>query len=232
MRHVMTLAAFLLLAPLASAASFDCSGPLGPDEKLVCGDKLLSLLDTQLARVHAAELMQEQKGSGLSETVRQMSKDFLADRGSCGTDRQCVLATYMSIIAQLGEVSDVPAGVDAITIAAGRAKPSSHLPSKIGQCVITRVDAVHPRTGDGSPAKPEYFDGGTGVDFTNGGYQVSYKREEAVIASRPGDRVTLCLVSVPHRCPAGVDEGRGYFTTNHRTHRSWAMFDSQHECGM
>ena len=182
--------------------------------------------------MHAAELKKQQPGSGLSETVREMSKDFLADRRFCGTDRQCILATYLSIIAQLGNVSDVPAGIDAMTIAAGRAKPSSHLPAKIGQCVITRVDGVHPRTSDGSPAKPEDFDGGTGVDFTNGGYQVSYKREEAVIASRPGDRVTLCLVSVPHRCPPGVEDGRGYFTTNHRTHGSWAMFDSQHECGM
>ena len=232
MRHVMTFAAFLLLAQFASAASFDCSGTLSPDEKLVCGDQLLSSLDTRLARVHAAELKKEEPGSGLSDTVREMSKDFLADRRSCGTDRQCVLATYLSIIAQLGDVSDLPAGIDAMTIAAGRAKPSGHLPAKMGECVITRIDAVYPRAGDGSPVKPEDFDGGTSLDFTNGGHQVSYKREEAVIASRPGDRVTLCLVSVPHRCPPGVEDGRGYFTTNHRTHKSWAMFDSQHECGM
>jgi uncharacterized protein len=84
----MTLAAFLLLAQFASAASFDCSGALSPDEKLVCGDQLLSSLDTRLARVHAAELKKEEPGSGLSDTVREMSKDFLADRRSCGTDRQ------------------------------------------------------------------------------------------------------------------------------------------------
>jgi uncharacterized protein len=226
MSRLMIFAFSLLAASCASAASFDCSGKLEQDEKIVCNDKLLSSLDSRLMGVHAAAKQ------NFADAARDLSSDFLADRKSCGADRQCILATYMSILANMGEMTDVPKGLDANTIAAGKAKPSKGLPEKIGQCVFTKIDQVHPRVGDGSPEQPEDYDAGTGVDFANDGYQVSYDREEALMQSKPGDTVTMCLVSMPHRCPPGEDGGRGYFTTNQRTHLSWAMYDSQHACGM
>jgi hypothetical protein len=72
---------------------------------------------------------------------------------------------------------------------------------------------------------------GSSVIFVNGGSQVSYEQETAVDASRPGDPVKMCLVSIPRHCPPGDDRGREYKTTNLRTHKSWRLPDSEHMCG-
>ena len=75
------------------------------------------------------------------------------------------------------------------------------------------------------------YDFGTGVDFENGGYQVSYEREEALLRSKPGDPVVMCLVSIPHGCPPGDERGREFAVTNERTGETWTLPDSQHSCG-
>ena len=50
-------------------------------------------------------------------------------------------------------------------------------------------------------------------------------------ASRPGDVVRVCLVSIPRPCPPGDKRGRVYKTTNLRTHGEWTLPDSEHSCG-
>jgi hypothetical protein len=49
--------------------------------------------------------------------------------------------------------------------------------------------------------------------------------------SRPGDRVSMCLVSIPKDCPPGDDRGRTYKATNKRTGHTWTLPDSEHMCG-
>lgn len=100
-----------------------------------------------------------------------------------------------------------------------------------GRCVATKVASVHPRLGDGSPVKSTDYDSGTGIEFDNGGSQVSYEREKALLASRPGDGAILCLIALPQLCPPGDDRGRSYLVTNTRTRLTWTLPDSQHMCG-
>jgi hypothetical protein len=97
-------------------------------------------------------------------------------------------------------------------------------PTRIGQCIGTRVKEVGTRL-ENTPGS------GSLVTFTNGGVQVSYEQVREVDESRPGDRVSMCLVSIPKDCPPGDDRGRTYKTTNKRTGQSWTLPDSEHMCG-
>ncbi|MGC1574670.1 MAG: hypothetical protein WA813_00810 [Beijerinckiaceae bacterium] len=97
-------------------------------------------------------------------------------------------------------------------------------PTRIGQCVGTRVKEVGTRL-ENTPGS------GSLVTFTNGGVQVSYDQVREVDESRRGDRVSMCLVSIPKDCPPGDDRGRTYKTTNKRTGQSWTLPDSEHMCG-
>ena len=97
-------------------------------------------------------------------------------------------------------------------------------PTRIGQCVGTRVKEVGTRL-ENTPGS------GSLVTFTNGRVQVSYDQVREVDESRPGDRVSMCLVSIPKDCPPGDDRGRTYKTTNKRTGQSWTLPDSEHMCG-
>ena len=106
------------------------------------------------------------------------------------------------------------------------AEPASAagLPRRVGQCVETRVKEVSTRL-ENTPGS------GSAIDFENGGYQVSYEQIPAVDNSRPGDPVTMCLVSIPRGCPPGDKRGREYRTTNKRTGQSWKLPDAEHMCG-
>lgn len=220
----------LLPVSAAGAAGFDCAKATTADERAVCADERLSDLDSLLGRAYA-----EAKKAATFDDVKQVAQDFLADRKACRSDAACILASYVSVLGQLqmrGARDGVPASITAETIAGGRAPLASGLPETVGQCVATTIDSVHPRIGDpDQPIQDEDYDAGTGVEFGNGGYQVSYDREAALIESKPGDPVVMCLVALPHRCPPGDDRGRVYTTTNQRTGATWTMADSQHLCG-
>ena len=106
------------------------------------------------------------------------------------------------------------------------------LPKHIGQCSITGISNIGTRLFD--PAHPHIRPNpelGTSVDFVNGGHQVSYDLVKAIARSRIGDRVRVCLVSIPRHCPPGDTRGRFYRTLNLRTHRGWTLPDAQHLCG-
>ena len=104
------------------------------------------------------------------------------------------------------------------------------LPTQVGQCTGTTIKDVTTRLQDGVTNQP-VPGSGSAVDFVNGGYQVSYDTIAAVSQSRAGDKVTMCLVSVPQGYPPGDDRGRTYKTTNLRSHGSWTLPDSEHMCG-
>jgi hypothetical protein len=104
------------------------------------------------------------------------------------------------------------------------------LPARIGQCAPTTIKSIGTRLEDGATHKP-IPGSGSAVNFANGGYQVSYDTVPAITASRVGDAVTMCLVSMPQNCPPGDTRGKTYKTTNARTHGSWTLPDSEHSCG-
>lgn len=94
----------------------------------------------------------------------------------------------------------------------------------VGQCVTTTVVRVGTRL----VATPG---SGTAIQFANGIALVSYDTVPPAEASKPGDPVRMCLKSVPRNCPPGDDRGKVYTVTNLKTHQSFTLPDSQHECG-
>jgi hypothetical protein len=107
---------------------------------------------------------------------------------------------------------------------------AKNLPRKVGECVETTIAAITDRFGK-NIMDPSQDSNGTRVGFANGGGQVSYDRETAIVRSRVGDKVRMCLQSVPSDCPAGDDRGKIYNTRNLRTGEAWSLSDSQHRCG-
>ncbi|MBO0902282.1 lysozyme inhibitor LprI family protein [Jiella sonneratiae] len=227
---VAGLLAAVVAAGPAAAASFDCRKAATPAEKIVCGDLLLSELDGRLGKAYAAVT----KAGDFADEAKGTARNFQAVRAKCGSDKGCILAAYVGVLQSLqnlGAPNAAPGSVSAQTIAAGDAPRSGKLPQSIGACVTTTIAGIHPRLGDGSPPKDADYDFGTGVEYDNGGYGVSYEREAALLRSKPGDTVVMCLVSIPHDCPPGDERGRFYLATNQRTGESWTLPDSQHMCG-
>lgn len=110
------------------------------------------------------------------------------------------------------------------------ASVAENLPKKVGQCVETTITAITDRFGKGVMDSPN-DSSGTVVKFANGGGQISYDKETAIIRSKIGDKVRICLKSIPTDCPPGDERGKIYNTQNLRTGEAWSLSDSQHRCG-
>jgi uncharacterized protein len=221
---------FGLLTGQAHAASFDCAKAATPDEHAVCSDPQLSQLDELVAKAYA----EAKAATPGDQSVVAAARGFLKDRRACDADRSCLLANYVGILLtyrNFGAKEVVPSWVSAPAIAGNRPPSSGPLPTRIGQCSTTQVARVTPRLDSGHPPTSADFDSGTAIDYRNNGYQVSYDREAALLNSRPGDTVLMCLIAVPHDCPAGDDRGRVYTVTNMRTSATWTLPDSEHSCG-
>lgn len=203
----------------AFAASFDCRRARSPDEIAVCSDPVLSEMDERVSVAFA----QAKFASG--ERVIGVGRRFLASRRACGADRACIGQVYQAMAeaySQLGSGEEIR----------GSATPQVRtLPKQIGDCVTTTVADVTPRLDPRRAPISEDFDSGTAINFANGGHQVSYEREEALMQSRIGDPTRMCLISIPRNCPPNDNRGRVYSTTNLRTRQTWSLPDAQHVCG-
>ena len=221
LNFIIAAGAGLLLATAAEAAGFDCAKAGSADEKIVCGDSELSRLDELFNERYAA-----QKKASAGDNLVHAARNFLADRRDCGGDRSCILSAYLAVLWTISaDKSDFMEGISAKSLAGNRSPEAKTIPAKVGQCAATSIVEVHPRLdGDAN------FDSGTGIDYANDGYQVSYRREEALIGSKPGDHVTMCLVQIDRDCDAG-ESGRLFLVTNDRTRESWILPDAQHKCG-
>ena len=104
------------------------------------------------------------------------------------------------------------------------------LPSRVGECAVTRIKELAHRLEDGV-THVQIKDSGSAVTLENGLSQVSYDELSAVHRARVGDRVLMCLVFIPRHCPKGDDRGKIYTTTDLRTVLSWTLPDSEHSCG-
>lgn len=211
------------------AASFDCTRAATPDERSVCADPRLSELDDALNKANSQARASTDRSDAASLVT--VARGILTDRHACGAAWGCLVGIYLGGLQsyqRFGSTVSVPDWVTALDIAQGRAPESNSLPTKPGQCVTTQVASVTSRL-EGEP--PGSFESGTAINFANGGHQVSYERESALIASRQGDRAIMCLTTIPRACPPGDDRGRYYTVTNLRTRMSWSLPDSQHLCG-
>ena len=236
-RHVSaaTAVGFVLTSSLAAkAASFDCVKASTVEEHAVCADPNLSALDSRLGQAFAQSKKDAASDPQEMTRVMAVAHIFQKQRQECGSAKSCLVASYAGALdgyGSTGSTMQIPSWIDADAISGGKAPPSDTVPKSPGQCVSTRVAEVHPRLGGDGPVKSTDYDAGTGVEFDNGGHQVSYSREQGLITSYPGDTVVMCLISIPQACPPGDDRGRSYLVTNMRTKKTWTLPDSQHMCG-
>lgn len=107
---------------------------------------------------------------------------------------------------------------------------TDRLPNRIGECRETRIVRITTRLMEWPTRRP-IPDTGSAVFLRNGGYQVSHWEVDEINRSRAGDRVLMCLVSVPEDCPPGDNRGRIYRTTNLRTGENWTLPDDTRVCG-
>jgi uncharacterized protein len=229
---------FLGVAVSATAAgqgarpSFDCRAAKAPDEYAICSDSRLAELD-QAVSIAYGEIEQRFMKEGVKS-----AKEILAARHACGTNRLCILDQQVRAIeafSEFGSKVPVPPWVGAYRIAlfrAGQEPALDGIPTRIGQCSITKVASISSRFG-GELKHPttDEMDTGAAVSYANRGYQVSYSYVESIANSQIGDEVLLCLVSIPKNCPPGDSRGRFYSATNLRTKGSWLLPDAQHICG-
>ncbi len=103
-------------------------------------------------------------------------------------------------------------------------------PVQVGKCADTFIKTVGTRLVDGSTGAP--IEGsGTSVELTNGIYLVSYDEVPTLKQAIVGEKVNVCLVSIPKNCPPGDNRGRTYRLFNYRTRQTVTLPDSQHMCG-
>lgn len=228
------LSGLCLLGAVAAAGaagpSFDCAKASLPAEEMICAEPELARMDLLVAKLFKS--FTPEFGE-----KRAIARALLADRNACGTDVTCLAGIEADMLTTYGDLPDwasrflnglIEARAEEL-VADVAANDDEAVPETMGACAPTHISELGTRFSD---VLGEEDDGaGSRVGFTNGGGQVSYEHEPALVASRLGDQVVMCLISVPRDCPAGDDRGRGYYTLNLRTQGSWNLGDSQHMCG-
>ena len=92
-----------LLAPAsAGAASFDCAAARAADETAVCRSCDLAQLDVKMATLF--EVATHLVAMGQRGDIQDQQRQFLAERGACGADTQCLALAYQGRIRSLDSV--------------------------------------------------------------------------------------------------------------------------------
>jgi hypothetical protein len=104
------------------------------------------------------------------------------------------------------------------------------LATVVGRCTKTTISKIGTRLTQGVNG-PNVPGSGSAIYYSDGGYQVSYETIAGIEKSRVGDKIILCLVSIPTSCPRGDDRGKWYKATNLRTGETWRLPNSEHDCG-
>ncbi|WP_375383287.1 lysozyme inhibitor LprI family protein [uncultured Sphingomonas sp.] len=196
----------------ATAPSFDCASARGFAETMICADAVLGSTDRTIAELYAGLLHHTRAAARAAVHAEQV--DWLRSRDTCA-ERVCLSASLEEREKQL------QAQVDA-TDAALRAGLS-----RVGRCETTKLDHISERLEPVEGEKPD----GMSLGYADGVRQVSYDRDPAVLRSRLGDPVRVCLASIPSHCPPNDERGRVYRIRNLRTGVTWRLPDAEHECG-
>ena len=191
------------------ATSFDCAKAAGADERLICASAGLAAEDRSQAWLYRRLMMISEPGD--RDALRTTQRAWLATRRDCA-DEACVAARYEAREPALREAF------------AARNRILSAALARPGDCEETRIDEVGYRLDD-APGS------GSSVLFADGISLTGYDTVPAIAQSRVGDRVRVCLSSIPTQCPPGDDRGRIYGVVNRRTGGQWERADSQHSCG-
>ncbi len=100
---IVAAGAFLLLAGVAQAASFDCKKAATAIEQLICGDPELDAFDSQLDGAYRGALDRSADPAAVKE--RQLT--WIKKRNACA-DAACLLTAYKRQIPLLTAISDPP----------------------------------------------------------------------------------------------------------------------------
>lgn len=205
------------------AASFDCSKASNLVETAICSNSELSSLDDSMASLYKQALQQSSSATQLKDRQRA----WLKQRNTCKT-AECLKEAYRVRLAELkSPATSTPAR-------------SSGLPVRVGECVTTQIVDKSTRF-DG--ATPGEAGGEVYVSFTiKVGLYISEiphlapnANPDAYMARTQdfalGDKVRLCLVSLPEDCPPGDDRGKVYSVANLKNNLSFIGIDAWHTCG-
>ncbi len=234
MRFKYVVPLLLALWPLPAVAagpSFDCAKASAPDEKAICADAHLSDLDVALADGY--KRMAAAVGKSVANKIHA---PFLRRRHACKSDAACILDVGQSELPILSLAAPDFAAPAGFTAPKAPGYDDLKKQFKVGECTLSVITELGPRlcepdASGNCPKNLPFDDSGNTIVAANGFYGVSYDRLKALEKSRLGDRLLLCLSSVPKDCPA--DDDRGYFWTwkNLRTGGKWELPDSEHMCG-
>ncbi|WP_246675151.1 lysozyme inhibitor LprI family protein [Mesorhizobium sp. B2-3-4] len=216
----------------ADGPSFDCTKAVLPAEKAICADPQLSAIDLLVSKAYRGF------EPAFGGDKRKIARGLIADRNACKSDTACIvsalnnaLQTYGNAPSWVQDYNISLIGKKALDAAARNpGNKDQSLPSAIGQCASTHIKTLTTRLGD-DPLETATADAGSAATFTNGGGAVSYDREAGLAASKVGDPVMMCLISIPRDCPRDDDRGRVYYSVDLVAKGSWALPDSQHMCG-
>lgn len=120
----------------------------------------------------------------------------------------------------------------AVSEPAAAAGPAADvLPTKVGECTEATITELSDYWGKKLSARKQEIDQGVAIGSATREGQYSHESYPAVVQSKVGDKVKMCLISIPSKCPPGDNRGRVYKTTNLRTNQSWSLPDDIHSCG-
>jgi uncharacterized protein len=216
----------------ADGPSFDCGKARLSAEKAICADPQLSAIDLLVSKAF------KDFEPAFGGDKRMIARGLIADRNACGSDTACIvsalnnaLQTYGSAPSWVQDYNIALIGKKALEAAARNpAGTDQPLPARIGQCASTHIETLTTRLGD-DPLETAGPEAGSAATFTNGGTAVSYDREPGLAASKVGEPVEMCLISIPRDCPTDDERGRVYYALDLIAKGSWALPDSQHMCG-
>ncbi len=112
MRLLLILVLFAILTGTSHAASFDCSKPTKPVERLICETNNLSILDEQLAGAYKAAMKAASPttGTNTTEVLKSSQQRWLRTTRDACKNVQCLANAYVGRIALLVQWNeDAPA---------------------------------------------------------------------------------------------------------------------------
>ncbi|HRD27956.1 MAG TPA: hypothetical protein PLO65_06620 [Caulobacter sp.] len=96
------LAAGILGAGAAGAASFNCARAATPDERAICDDRALNDQDVRMALLY--DIVRRLVPMGSRGAIMDEQSRWLRQRRTCGPDRACLSRSYATRIARLNRV--------------------------------------------------------------------------------------------------------------------------------
>jgi uncharacterized protein YecT (DUF1311 family) len=226
LRHSFWLILIFACIPI-HAASFNCAKASQLVESLICADPDLSALDDSLADAYRDALA----NTGAAGNLRAAQRQWLKSRNACQS-KACLAQKYAARLTTLG--------APATPVPIAPASRASEPPARVGDCadsVIAGKETRFQGTTPGEAGGELFVRLGNGLTLylidvslnppPESADRYMYSTSDFAI----GDRVRVCLTSLPQDCPPGDDRGKQYSVLNYKNQLSFNGVDSWHTCG-